>query len=151
MRFCLRYPNLLLSTLGVILIAACGARLAPPADGPGAASATASVERFLQLAADQDYRGMGWTFGTSGGPIIQRDPVGQVEQRMHALANMLRYDGFAIGSGAPVPGRTQEAIRFAVVLQRGPQNVQVPFTTVRGPGGRWFVEQVAVEAITDLP
>jgi hypothetical protein len=127
---------------------ACSPRLAPPGGLEGAPAPPAAVERFLQLASDQDYSGMGWVFGTSEGPIIRRDPAPQVEQRMYALANLLEYDSFDVGSGSPVPGRTGDAMRFNVSLRRGPQTIQVPFTVVRGPQSRWFVEQLGVEALT---
>jgi hypothetical protein len=132
----------------VLALVACAPRLSPPGGAPGAPAAPAAVERFMQFAAVRDYAGMGWVFGTSAGPIIQRDPVPEVEQRMYALASLLEHDGFAVGAGTPVPGRAQEALRFDVSVRRGFRTLQVPFTTVRGPGNRWYVEQVAVEAIT---
>jgi hypothetical protein len=67
---------------------------------------------------------------------------------MYALASLLDHDGFVVGSGSPVPGRSGDAMRFDVALRRGPQTVQVPFTVVRGPQARWFVEQLGVEALT---
>jgi hypothetical protein len=91
---------------------------------------------------------MGWIFGTVDGAILQRDPAGQVEQRMYALAHLIEHDGFTIGPGSPVPGRTGEALLFEVVLRQGAESAPLPFITVRGPGGSWYVEQLAVEAIT---
>jgi hypothetical protein len=131
-----------------LVLAACSPRLSPPEGAAGAAAPPVAVERFLQFAADRNYSGMGWVFGTTDGPIIRRDPVSEVEERMFALASVLEHDGFIVGPGEPVPGRPQEALRFNVLVQRGPDSVMVPFTTVRGPDGRWFVEQIAIEAVT---
>lgn len=115
---------------------------------PGAPAAPASVERFLQLSASQDYAGMGWIFGNQDGPIMERDPLPEVEQRMYALSRILAHDGFVVGSGTPVPGRSDQAILFDVIINRGLETFRVPFTAVRGEGRRWFVEQVGVESIT---
>ncbi len=134
----------------LLVSAGCGARMAAPAGLPGAPAAPAAVERFLHLAASRDYGGMGWVFGTADGPILARDDQGQVEQRMYALASILEHDGFVLGEGAPVPGRTGEAFRFDVTLSRRAASVQVPFIAVRGPQDRWFVEQLDVEALTGL-
>lgn len=143
----LRFPKALRLLTVVLLTAACAAGRAPAGAAPGAPAAPAAVERFLQLARDRDYAEMGWVFGTSDGPILRRDPVGQVEQRMYALASLLEHDGFVVGSGSPVAGRTGTAIRFDVLLNRGTETFRVPFTTVVGPNSRWFVEQVAVESM----
>ena len=115
---------------------------------PGAPAAPAAVERFLQLAADRDYVGMGWVFGTADGAVLERDPAPEVEQRMYAIASILQHDGFVVGNGTAVPGRVGEAQLFDVIMTRSTTTYRVPFTAVRGPGGRWFVEQVDVEAIT---
>ena len=130
------------------LLAACASGLQPPGGLPGAPAASAAVERFLQLAADDDYSGMGWIFGTTDGPILERDPPAEVEQRMFAIASILEHDGFVVGNSSPVPGRLNEAFVYEVIVTLGAQNNRVPFTVVQGPRGRWFVEQVGVEAIT---
>jgi hypothetical protein len=139
-----------IGALALVLFAvtACGGSVRAPAGGPGAMEPAAAVERFMQLAAVPDYVEMGWIFGTDRGAIIQRDPPGDVERRMYAIATVLRYDEFSIRSQAPVPGRTGSAIRVDVALRQGQRNHVVPFTVVRGPGSRWFIEQVQLEAIT---
>lgn len=129
------------------LLTACAPRLSAPGGVPGAPAPPAAVERFLQLAAARDYATMGWIFGNANGPILDRDPVPEVEQRMYALAGILQHDGFVVGNGVPVPGRTSDAVLFDVIMTRGATSVRVPFTAVRGPRSRWFVERVDVEAI----
>ena len=130
------------------LLIACAPGLSAPGGAPGAPAAPAAVERFLQLARDNDYAAMGWLFGTSEGAVIQRDPVTEVEQRMYALANLLSHDSFVVGEGSPLPGRGDQALLFNVALRRGFETREVPFTVVRGPENRWFVEQLGVEALT---
>lgn len=92
---------------------------------------------------------MGWVFGTTGGPIMERDPASEVEQRMYALASLLTHEGFVVGNGLPVPGRTADAVAFDVIITQGGRNLRVPFTAVRGPSDRWFVESLDVEALTN--
>lgn len=137
--------------LVALALAACAGGLPRPEGAPGAPAPEAAVERFLRLAAAGDYVQMGWVFGTSDGAIIERDPVPEVEQRMYALANILRHDTFMVGGGQSVPGRVGGAQRFTVQLLRGAERIPVPFTAVRGPDGRWFVEQVDLEAVTGRP
>ena len=124
-----------------------GARL--PAGGPGGVASTAAVERFLQLARDKDYVQMGWVFGTEEGPVIARDPIGDVERRMYALADVLQHEAVTVGSPTPVPGRIGAAESFQVQIRRGGNQYRVPMVVVRGPDRRWFVEQVDVEAVTN--
>ncbi len=102
----------------------------------------------MRFAGNRDYVSMGWVFGTTEGPIAQRDPLPEVEQRMYVLADLLIHDGFEVAGGAPVPGRTGTAITYDVTVRRGDRTFRVPFTAVRGPRDRWFVEQLNVEAVT---
>lgn len=131
-----------------LVLGGCAGRAGPDGSLPGAPAAPASVERFLQLSAAQDYAAMGWLFGTAEGPIMARDPLPEVEQRMYALSRILAHDGFVVGSGTPVPGRSEQAILFDVIINRGLETFRVPFTAVLGEDRRWYVEQVGVEAIT---
>jgi hypothetical protein len=135
----------------VLLLAGCGPRIPSPIGGPGGPAAAGAVERFLQLANERQYVQMGWVFGNAQGAVIQSWPLPEVEQRMYALARVLEHDSFVVGPATPVPGRIGAAERFQVQLRAGNRQYQVPFTAVRGPNQRWYVEQVAVEAITNVP
>lgn len=136
----------------LVSLAACAAGTAVPSAGAGAPTAPGAVERFLQLAGERDYVEMGWVFGTeSGGPIVRQWPRPEVERRMYAIASVLSHDSYVIGEGSPVPGRIGRAERFVVVIHSGQNVTDVPIIAVLGPGGRWFVEQVDLEAITNLP
>jgi len=132
----------------LLTLSAC-ATYVPRSEGlPGAPAAQAAVEEFLLVAANKDYVQMGWIFGTMEGAIIERDPLPEVERRMYAIANVLTHTSFTIDEQRVVPGRIGEAIRFDVRLIRGVREYLVPFTVVQGPEGRWFVEQVDLEAVT---
>ena len=139
----------LLVLCAVVISAACSGRVQPPAGGVGAAAPELAVERFLQLALDREYLQMGWFFGTTEGSVLQRDSPEDVERRMYALATVLQNQGFIVGPGAPVPGRVGAAQVFNVQLTRSGEQVRVPITVVRAGEGRWLVEDVPVQAITN--
>lgn len=141
-----------LGLLLLVLLVAGACRTAAPLPGstPGAPAPEAAVERFLRLSADKNYAEMGYVFGTADGPVIRRDPPAEVEKRMYALASLLENERYTLGAPSPVAGRGNDAVQFNVALvQRGMQYT-VPVVAVRArDGGRWFVERIAVEAITD--
>jgi hypothetical protein len=136
------------AVLLLLLGAGCGPSVPPPKSTPGAPVASEAVERFLRLAAQRDYVEMGWIFGTKQGAIIQRDPPADVERRMFAMARVLENERFEIRGENPVPGSVGASVRVDVRLHNRGRTYNVPFTTVRGPRDRWYVEQVALEAIT---
>jgi hypothetical protein len=122
------------------------------APGPGATAAmapAAAVEQFLGLATQQRFTEMGYVFGTARGPLAEQQEPGRVTRRMQAIAHVLRHDTFAMTGVMPMPGRP-EARRVTVQLRRGRGAVEVPFTVVEGPGGRWLVEAVDLEAAQTL-
>lgn len=92
---------------------------------------------------------MGWVFGTSDGPVLQRDSPADVEKRMYALATVLQNQAYVVGPATAVPGRIGAAQQFNVRLMRQGRELQVPITTVRDSNGRWLVEQVDVQAVTN--
>ena len=144
------YARSLLVPVVLALLSACGGRVPPPENGPGGPVASAAVERFLQLAGSKSYVQMGWVFGTAAGPVMRQWPLPEVEQRMYALATVLQHDSFVVGRESPVPGRAGAAVRFESQLLRQGRTFQVPVVAVRGPQGRWYVEQVDVQAITNV-
>ncbi len=132
----------------LVLLAACGGgRGTAPAGPTGAPAPAAAVERFLRLADAKNYREMGLVFGTKEGTIYRLDPARQVEQRMYAIAEILKHDRFTVVREEQIPGRIGEAIRMTVNLTSGGQRKEVPFTVVRF-GTTWLVEQVDLERIT---
>ena len=133
--------------------AACGGGGSRPSGGPppsGIVAATqpaAAVEQFIGLAQQQRYTEMGYVFGTARGPLAEEQDPARVTRRMQALANVLRHQSFAMTGVVPVAGRP-EARLVTVQLRQGRRTVDVPFTVVQGPGGRWLVEVVDIEAAT---
>lgn len=131
----------------MLILAACGPSLRAPASTPGAAASGEAVERYLQLVAERNYHEMAWVFGTREGAYIRQVPQRDAELLMYLHACLLRNDRFGIRSERPVPGAVG-AMEYQVRLTKSSWEGEVAFRTVRGSGGRWFVENVALETIT---
>jgi hypothetical protein len=120
-----------------------------PAGVSPATAPAAAVEQFMGFAAQQKYSEMGYVFGTARGSVAERQPAASVHRRMQAIASVLRHDSYSMTGVVPVPGRP-EARRVTVQLRQGQRTRTVPFTVVEGPGGRWLVEVVDLEAAMDV-
>ena len=134
----------------LVLCPACGGGGRPvggpaPAGVSAAMAPAAAVEQFMGFAAQQRYTEMGYVFGTARGPVAERQAPAAVSRRMQAIANVLRHDTYSMTGVLPVPGR-ENARQVTVQLRRGQRTLNVPFTVVQGPGGRWLVEVVDLEA-----
>jgi hypothetical protein len=141
---------------------------------PGEVAAVApalSVERFLQAANARDLHGMARIFGTPDGPIIDTGSsfkcafkklgswlgmgercrtIQEVEIQMDALARVLRHEDYSIASESVVAGRNNPTSRVGVNLLIGGVQVQdVPFLVVRSGDGKWFIEEIGVDRITN--
>jgi hypothetical protein len=108
------------------------------------------VEQFMRAlnSEPKDLALMARLFGTKEGPIGDRDPKMQVEQRMFAIAAVLRHDDYQVVREQQVPGRSAEATQLVVRVKSGEKNNNVPFTLVRYKEG-WLVEQIGIDVITN--
>jgi hypothetical protein len=113
-------------------------------------TAADAVERFLRAASQKQYGQMAELFGTTQGSVLQRDARPEAERRMYAIASVLQNDRFTLRDQTPVPGSPTREMALTVQLSRGGRSVDVPFTLVPGPEGRWFVEKVDLEAVTTI-
>jgi len=130
--------------------AAAGAQTVQPAasrSGQPAIAASLVIEQFLRAANAQDLDGMARLFGTRKGPVSDRDPRGENEQRMFALASVLRHGDYRIEGNEIVPGRSDEATRVNVRMTIQRTTHLVPFTLVKSKDGTWLVEQIGIEEI----
>jgi hypothetical protein len=161
----LRIPLL----LAVLLAAACATR---PVRRPNELAAVApqlSVERFLQASNARDYFTMATLFGTDSGPISDTGSGfgcgvkvlvswfpgvtrclrwEDVELRMAAIADVLRYQDYKIVSERQEPGRSSLTNRIGVDLTRPGSVVRdVPFLVVRTGQGRWLVQEIDLQRV----
>ncbi len=162
-------PLLALSlTLG---LQGCASSPAIPSSQMAGVAPMLSVERFLQAANTSDLDAMARIFGTSAGSMADRagNPVGcafrrmgswiglsatcvnrqDLELRMNAIALILRHNDYRIRGERDVPGRRAPTTRVGVDLVQGSTTHQdVPFVVVRTSNGRWLVEEIGLERIT---
>ena len=139
----------------------------PPAEED--AGPIRAAERFLGAANRQDLDALADAFGTHRGPIAEaggglgcglrkvaswlgaadRCPTRQeVEVRMHAIAAVLRHDGYDVTSAEQVPGRDRPVTRVSVEVRRGERiHRDVGVFVIRTSSG-WLVESVELEKIT---
>lgn len=144
--------------LALIVLAGC-ARASTTADNTGRGAATSSgqltgattprlaVEQFLNAVRAQDIQAMGVNFGTLRGPARDNIKSDELEKRLIILQCYFNHDKFRIANENPGEGGHRV---FAVELTRGPQTRVPKFYTIRGPGARWYVDNMEIAAVNDF-
>lgn len=138
--------------LAALTVSACvQQQVVVPARSSSGVGPALVVEQFMRAVNSEpkDLATMGRLFGTKEGPIGERDPKAQVEQRMHAIATVLHHDDYEILREQQVPGRTSEATQLLVRVKSGQRTSTVPFTMVRYQEGAWLIEQIGIDVITN--
>jgi hypothetical protein len=125
-----------------------GCRSAPAVGSAGAPSSQGAVQEFLAAAHGGDVRTMASLFGTSSGPITQRDDANSVEKRMRALQCYLTHDVATVVEDRPA--MSGPARQVVVELRQRNLVRRTTFSAVPGPHDRWFVESFDISAVTDL-
>jgi hypothetical protein len=159
-------PWTLALLFGVALTSACTTAVQR---GPGAGVvAQLSLERFLEASNARDLEAMGRLFGTTDGPMLDTGSTfgcmfkkigswfggnaclkrGDVEVRLAAISDILRFQDYRVTREETVAGRMSEARRIWVDFTIGGGRVNdVPFVVVRGPGGQWLVEEIDLQRL----
>lgn len=145
--------HVLALSLGILLLAPLAVQAqviqqAASRTGQPAIASSLVIEQFLRAVNANDFGAMAKLFGTREGPVSERDPRAENEQRMFALASILRHDDYRLDAAEVVPGRSEEAtlVRVRMTIRQRP--VLVPFTLVRTKRDAWLVEQIGIEGIT---
>jgi hypothetical protein len=160
----------LLFVAAFLLMAGCTTTRIVSSGEAAAIAPTLSVERFLQASNARDLHAMGRLFGTANGPIIETgSAVGcgfkrvgswiglgkrcrtlqEVELRMDAIAEVLRYQDYAVVSDQSVAGRENPTTRVGVDLWIGGRKIEdVPFLVVKTNAGGWLVEEIDLTKVT---
>jgi hypothetical protein len=153
------YPRAMKRALPVVfavLLAACASKVVPARQsGPGTASDDASVatalviDQFLRAANANDLDTLARLFGTASGPITRSTPKRNVDDRMFALALILRHESYRIKGSQIVPGRREEATQVLVDMTFSDRRtVEVPFTLVWSKDRTWLIEIFPTDKIT---
>ena len=123
---------------------------APVGTGAPSVATALVIEQFLRAVNAKDLDTMARLFGTVDGPITRRDPRKDIDNRMFAIATILRHEDYAIEGMQIVPGRRDEATRVNVSMTVQGRSVRVPYTLVWSTDGNWLVEQIDIEAVTSM-
>lgn len=107
----------------------------------GAASGNGAVESFLKAAKGQDLQAMSAIWGTVKGPARDQMKRDELEKRLIIMQCTLTHDKWVYLEDRPrlQTGGRQE---FQVELSLGQRSAKTSVTTVAGPGGRWFLEDI---------
>jgi hypothetical protein len=146
------------AALAIGFTASCATRVEPAASSPGSGAAASrtdpsvagalAIEQFLRAVNDQDFDTMARVFGTKQGPIGQLYDKKQVDERMFALATILKHEDYKIQGTQAVPGRREEATQVVVRMTVRGRQVDVPYTLVWSDGRTWLIEQIDLEKVT---
>jgi hypothetical protein len=121
-----------------------------PVTGPqsvGGSTPRAAVEQFLTAVRAQDLQAMSTVFGTSRGPSRDNMDREQLEKRLIILQCYFNHDKSRILS--EVAGEASHRV-ITVELTRG-RLVKAPrFYVIRGPGDRWFVDNMEIAAVAQF-
>lgn len=123
--------------------------VAPSGSGTGAADPRAAVLAFLDAAKNGDLQALSAVWGSSAGSVRDTGaiPRDEMEKRELVMLCYLGHDSHQIVSDAPAANNERVV---SATLRRGPLTRTANFFAVAGPGGRWYVRQFDMEALTDL-
>lgn len=143
-------PKLLFRALlltGATAVACAPATVNPTGQLTGAPSARLAVDHFMAAVRTGDLQAMTTFWGTSRGPTRDTMERDQLERRAIILQCFLAHDQFTIRSEYPGDGGRR---LLGADLTRGNQTRPTTFTTIIGPGSRWYVEAVDMAALRDF-
>lgn len=113
----------------------------------GAANPRAAVEEFLAAIRAEDIQTLTIKWGYAKGPARDGEKREQLEKSALIMQCYLDHESYRILNDSPgVPGKRV----FRVELTNGPISRQTNFTTVEGPGSRWYVESADLEPVSDI-
>jgi len=133
---------------GLILLAACSsATQKNPGQITGGSAPQLATQQFLLAANQGDLQAMSAEWGTKDGPARESMDRTQLDKRLAILACYFKHDSARILSEAPGTAGHREV---HVELKKGNLTRQTTFYTIKGPGGRWYVENMDIASVRDF-
>lgn len=135
---------------GLFLLAACSSATRTAGSGgqlTGAAAPELAVQQFLQAVNAKDLQAMGTVFGTKNGPARETMDRTELEKREIILACYFAHDSSRVISNTP---GLQDHRDVRVELKKGNLTRQTTFFTIKGPGDRWYVDNMDIAAVRDF-
>jgi hypothetical protein len=113
----------------------------------GAPSAQLAVDQFLTAVNAKDLQAMSTVFGTKDGPARATMDRTELEKREVILACYFAHDSArTLGESAGSGGHRE----LRVQLKKGNLTRETTFYAIRGPGGRWYVDNMDIAAVRDF-
>lgn len=133
---------------GLFLLAACSsATQKNPGQITGGVAPQVATQQFLRAANAGDLQAMSAEWGTKDGPSRETMDRTQLDKRLAILACYFKHDSARIVGEAPgVSGHRD----VRVELRKGNLTRQTTFYTVKGPGNRWYVDNMDIAAVRDF-
>lgn len=115
----------------------------------GAGSSRAAVETFMAAVKATDLQAMSTIWGNEKGPGRDQFKRDELEKRLIVMQCLLQHDRYAFQDDTP---QLQTGGRQSWPLQitRKRVTARTKLTTVRGPGGRWFLTDADLAPLRDL-
>jgi len=86
-------------------------------------------------------------WGTKDGPARETMDRTQLEKRLTILACYFKHDSERVVGEAPGAGGRHD---IRVELRKGNLTRQTTFYTIKGPGDRWYVENMDIASVRDF-
>ena len=135
---------------GLFLLAACsGATRTAGTSGEltGGAAPQIAVEQFLRAVNAKDLQAMSTVFGTNKGPARETMDRTELEKREIILACYFNHDSSrVIGESSGTQGHRE----VRVELRKGNLTRQTTFYAIKGPGDRWYVDNMDIASVRDF-
>ncbi|HJP59315.1 MAG TPA: hypothetical protein VJ865_04935 [Gemmatimonadaceae bacterium] len=135
---------------GVFLLAACSSATHNAANTgqlTGAAAPQIAVGEFLKAVNAKDLQAMSTFFGTKNGPARETMDRTELEKREIILACYFAHDSARILGETP---GLQSHRDVRVELKKGNLTRQTTFFTIKGPGDRWYVDNMDIASVRDF-
>jgi len=113
----------------------------------GGATPQLAVDQFLVAVRNRDLQAMSAVFGTNRGPARETMDRTELEKREIILACYFNNDSYrTLGEQSGQAGHRE----VQVELKRGAQTRQSTFYTIKGPGDRWYVDNMDIASVRDF-
>jgi hypothetical protein len=133
---------------GLLLLAGCSsATQRNTGQITGGAAPQIAAEQFLRAANAGDLQAMSAEWGTKDGPARETMDRTQLEKRLTILACYFKHDSARVIGDAPRSGGRRD---IRIELKKGNLTRQTTFYTIKGPGDRWYVENMDLAAVRDF-
>lgn len=113
----------------------------------GGATPAEAVAMMMAAGKAEDLQAVGAVWGDPDGLTREKWPRSEFEMRAFYIVKCLRNDRFTILTEGPAAGGRRVA---NVQIVKGPLTKSTDFKLVRGKNGRWLVENVELEPLTQI-